>query len=298
MIDLKTNSNDGRVCGVVTLASAVREGTALLKNHQIENADYDSFAIMSEINGMDRTYYYLHADEQVPTCDYNLFQQNIKKRASHIPLQHILGKAYFYGYEFQVNENVLVPRQDTEVLVEEVLKVATDNSSIVDMCTGSGCIVLTLALKRRLKEGIGVDVSKKALEVAQNNCQRLQADNVRFMRSDLFSHFEEAGIPKNQFDVIVSNPPYIRTDVIATLSDEVKLHDPMIALDGYEDGLFFYRKITKSSVEFLRTGGWLMYEIGYDQAKDVSAMMRDAGFKDISTVKDYSGLDRVVKGRL
>jgi release factor glutamine methyltransferase len=286
------NENGSNASGAVTLGLAVREGAVLLKAHQVDNAEYDSFAIMAGINGMDRTYYYLHTDEQVVGQDYSLFLQRIAMRASHIPLQHILGKAYFYGYEFRVDKNVLVPRPDTEV------QVVADNSIVLDMCTGSGCIVLTLALERHLKAGIGMDISEKALAVAQENCNLLRAENVRFVQSNLFAELDKTADLGKNFDIIISNPPYIRTDVIATLSEEVKFHDPMIALDGYEDGLYFYREITKSSVKYLKTGGWLMYEIGYDQAADVSDMMRTAGFRDVSAVKDYSGLDRVVKGRL
>ena len=280
----------------ISVGYAVKLGTAYLQEHNIENAAYDSFALFASITGMSRTDYFMKTDEVLSDeilCEY---EKCIRLRAEHIPLQHIIGKAYFYGREFQVNQNVLIPRPDTEILVEQTLQILKEENSVLDMCTGSGCIILTLALENKLKKAIGVDLSLDALEVAKKNYNQLQAENVDFIQSDLFTELN--GVYDHAFDLIVSNPPYIRSDVIPTLSEEVRLHDPMLALDGFDDGLYFYRKITEAAPAYLKKGGWLMYEIGYDQGKDVSEMMKISGFEDISVIQDLAGLDRVVRGRL
>ena len=192
-----------------------------------------------------------------------------------------------------MNEDVLIPRPDTEVLVGEVIKVTRNGDNILDMCTGSGCIGITLAKKFPESRVLGVDVSEKALKVAQKNEHNLEADNIDFMLSDLFGELGN----DITFNTIVSNPPYIPTKVIETLQDEVRLHDPLLALDGTEDGLMFYRKITEKAREYLKTDGYLCYEIGAEQAADVSEIMKQAGLRDITVVKDLAGLDRVVMGR-
>ena len=279
----------------MTISKAVRCGASFLKESNIDNADYDSFALLADIMGIDRSYYYMHGDDELDSQVYNEFLGKVRRRCAHEPLQHITGKQYFYGNEFKVNPDVLIPRQDTEVLVSEALKILDDKMSVLDMCTGSGCIIISLALNKNLNEAVGVDLSAKALKVADENAANLGASDVNFIESNLFESLDLS--MENKFDMIVSNPPYIETDVIRTLSDEVKLHDPMMALDGHEDGLYFYRKITSCAPKFLKNGGWLLYEIGYNQADAVSVIMRDAGFRDVSTVKDLAGLDRVVAGR-
>lgn len=276
----------------MTITKAVREGARLLGECNIDNADYDSFAILSDIMNFDRTFYLVHADEEVDEQIYSEFIEKIKRRCLHEPLQHITGKQWFYGYEFNVNSDVLVPRADTEILVEEALKVLKPGGEILDMCTGSGCIIISLYLKSSPARAAGVDLSKKALQVAKENAKKLGADSVEFINSDLFEN-----VAQHRYDVIVSNPPYIETEVIKGLSEEVRLHDPMMALDGKEDGLHFYRLITKQACSYLKAGGWLMYEIGYNQAEEVSKIMMDAGFKDVRVTKDLAGLDRVVQGR-
>lgn len=281
-----------------TLSKVVHEAAQRLRDHGVDHADYDSFALMAAVNGMNRTYYLLHGSDAVSLEDYQKFTAYIDRRCKREPLQHILGKAYFFGYEFQVNQNVLVPRPDTEILVEEVLKVTDNNSMIIDLCTGSGCIILTLALEKHLKKGLGIDVSEKALTVARENAEKLSAENVTFLQSDLFDGLQKHFPQGIHADVIVSNPPYIPTDVICGLSEEVRLHDPMLALDGHEDGLYFYREITHQAGKYLKQGGYLLYEIGHDQSEAVEGLLREAGFTEVSTVKDLAGLDRVVKGRL
>jgi release factor glutamine methyltransferase len=186
---------------------------------------------------------------------------------------------------------VLVPRQDTEVLVESVLQMLRPGMHVLDMCTGSGCILISLLKLCGFSDisGVGVDVSEEALQVACKNAENLGVD-ATFVHSDLFSEVEE------QYDVIVSNPPYIRTSVIEGLKEEVKFHDPFLALDGKEDGLYFYRRIVEKSPQYLKKGGKLYFEIGHDQGDDVSRLMKEAGFSDVTVKKDLAGLDRVVFG--
>lgn len=280
---------------VKTLRDAVNYGKQFLQDFGIENAQYDATELLLLVMGINRTQYLINSMDKIDSGKLAEYAELINKRAEHIPLQHITGIVNFYGREYKVNANVLIPRQDTEILVEEVMKLTNSESRVLDMCTGSGCIIISLALNKNLNEAVGVDLSAKALKVAEENAANLGASDVNFIESNLFESLDLS--MENKFDMIVSNPPYIETDVIRTLSDEVKLHDPMMALDGHEDGLYFYRKITSCAPKFLKNGGWLLYEIGYNQADAVSVIMRDAGFRDVSTVKDLAGLDRVVAGR-
>ena len=220
----------------------------------------------------------------------------ISKRMKHIPLQHLTGEQDFMGLTFTVNEHVLIPRQDTECLVEIVLKHLHDGMRILDMCTGSGCIVISLLHYSNDCQGVGVDLSEEALKVPTHNASVLGnngiADkmDVTFVQSNLFEKVD------GKFDIIVSNPPYIKTEVIDTLMPEVKDFEPMMALDGTEDGLYFYRKIILDAKKHLNRGGQLFFEIGYDQGKEVSDLMCEAGYVNVEVAKDLAGLDRVVYG--
>lgn len=278
---------------MMTIRQAVSWGSDKLKSHGVENAEHDSFELLSAVNGMTRTFYLVNGDSSLSEEDFLLFEEYIDKRAAHIPLQHIIGKAYFYGYEFEVNGDVLVPRQDTEILVGEVMKVARSGDYILDMCTGSGCIGITIAKKFPEVKVLGIDVSEKALAVAEKNKHNLEADNIDFMLSYLFEKLNQ----DITFDIIVSNPPYIPTKVIDGLQDEVRLHDPILALDGSEDGLKYYRNISSEAGMYLEPDGWLCFEIGAEQALDVSDIMEREGFRNITVIKDLAGLDRVVMGR-
>ena len=278
-----------------TLKNVIKSGEDILRKNNIENSAYDSFALLSDMLNIDRAYYFSHENEAVLETVYKEYMKCIERRANHIPLQHIIGYTEFWKYKFFVNEYVLVPRQDTELLVEEALKKIDSNSTVLDMCTGSGCILISLALETNFIKGIGTDISKEALVIAGKNRESLEAKNVEFLESDLFKKLQ--GTFNHKFDVIVSNPPYIKTSVIEELDEEVRTYDPMIALDGHDDGLYFYEAITVQSVDFIKTGGWLMYEIGYDQAEPVKKIMRQCGFTNIEIVKDLSGLDRVVIGQ-
>lgn len=277
------------------LQKIYKEGADVLKNHEIADAEIDAWYLLEYVTGISRAAYYGDPFREISEEEADRYWEYIEKRAQRIPLQHITGNQEFMGYEFFVNEHVLVPRQDTESLVEEALKVLTPGMYVLDMCTGSGCILLSL-LKMGTErkhfaglKGSGVDVSEEALAVAKENGKRLEVP-AAWIQSNLFENVS------GSFDLIVSNPPYIRTEVIQGLEDEVKLHDPWIALDGHEDGLYFYRRIVNESISHLNQGAWLMFEIGYDQAEDVSKLMENAGFCNIYVKKDLAGLDRVVCG--
>ncbi len=279
----------------LTYRQMCHNGAAILADAGITDAEYDSFALLEYITGMDRTAYILNGSKSVPEDIAERYDAVIDRRSSHIPLQHITGQAWFYGRSFNVNSDVLVPRQDTEVLVSEALKVINAKDSVLDMCTGSGCIIITLALEKKLGRAVGADISEAALKVASCNREKLGADDVTFVKSNIFSdiNVNDAEL----FDVIVSNPPYIATGEIETLTEEVRIHDPYIALDGLEDGLHFYRKITQQSMNYIKSGGWLLYEIGCTQAHDVSDIMSEYGYSNIKVIKDLAGLDRVVMGQ-
>ena len=206
----------------------------------------------------------------------------------------------FMGLPFLVNEHVLIPRQDTEVLVEQALcllekeKKHKEIVRILDLCTGSGCILLSMLHYVRRKRkidiyGVGSDISKEALAVAVENAKKLGIE-AKFVQGDLFENVE------GSFDMILSNPPYIRTSEIERLQEEVRFHDPIKALDGKEDGLYFYRIIVKESRQYLKRGGWLIFEIGSDQAEAVKTLLQEAGYENIEVKKDLAGLDRVVYG--
>lgn len=288
----------------MTLCEALKKGALILKNAGIEEYDNDAWLLLSYVTGVSRAYYYAHPEDGISEEQCQVYLGYIDMRASRVPLQHITHQAYFMGYEFYVDESVLIPRQDTEVLVEECLKAMEGLSSprILDMCTGSGCILTSLLLERTDATGTGADVSPEALRTAEKNAEVLGTrERSEFILSDLFSapYFDEIYRHKDpKYDILVSNPPYICTEVIDTLSEEVRVHDPGIALDGGTDGLDFYRKITDAAARYLKKGGYLLYEIGYDQAEDVRKILSNAGFKNIRIVKDLSGLDRVAAAEL
>ncbi len=275
----------------MTLKEAYQYGQEQLKKAQIEDADLDAWYLLEYVTGVSRAMYFLDMARELSQEEETRYLEFIMIRTKHMPLQHITGVQEFMGLEFKVNEHVLVPRQDTEVLVESVLDILEPKMRVLDMCTGSGCILISLLRLCGFSDicGVGVDISKEALEVAHKNAENLGVDAM-FLHSDLFSAVE------GQYDVIVSNPPYIRTSVIEELKEEVKFHDPYIALDGKEDGLYFYRNIVEKSTQYFKKGGKLFFEIGHDQGEDVSTLMREAGFSNVTVKKDLAGLDRVVFG--
>ena len=275
----------------MTFREAISFGERQLNEVGIVDAQNDAWLLLTFVCKIDRTFYYVHMDEQMEIEQQAEYENVISKRAEHVPLQYITGEQEFMGMPFRVNESVLIPRQDTETLVEEALKYVRPGMKVMDMCTGSGCILISILKNVIDVEGFGYDISKQALNVAKGNA-KLNNVNATFECSDLFEEVTET------FDVIVSNPPYIPTAVIGTLMPEVAVYEPIQALDGKEDGLYFYEKIIASAFEHLNENGKLMFEIGHDQGESVSNLMRNAGYKDVRVVKDLAGNDRVVIGGL
>ncbi len=271
-------------------------GVKKLEEAGIEEASLDARLLLEYVCDTDRNTLLVHPDMEVSDEKAKSYVNYISERAERVPLQHITGSQCFMGLDFYVNQDVLIPRQDTEVLVEEVMPHVHDGMSILDVCTGSGCILVSLLQYSNDCVGVGIDLSEKALAVAKKNAERILSEKnlrVEFLQGDLF---EALGERQEKYDIIVSNPPYIPTAVIDELEPEVKLHDPMMALDGKEDGLFFYRKIVAEAGKYLTRGGKLFFEIGYDQGEAVSNLLKDAGYTDIEIKQDYTGLDRVVFG--
>lgn len=283
----------------LTLKQLYKVGTVKLAEEGIEEFSLDAWYLLEYVTGVSKAMYFAEPERTVSEENADRYIDCIRQRAAHIPLQHITGEQEFMGYPFCVNEHVLIPRQDTEILVEEAIQIMRPKMKILDMCTGSGCIVLSILKMCKEKyymmdlQGVGADVSEEALKVARENGRRLEVP-VTWIQSDLFAKIPE----EEKYDVIVSNPPYIETAVIDTLQEEVRLHDPYIALDGKEDGLYFYRRIISEAGKYLKTQGKLMFEIGCDQAEAVEELMKNAGYEQITVKKDLAGLDRVVYGTL
>ena len=274
----------------MTLREACREGAGILSRAGIAEADLDAWYLLEWVSGISRGHYLAYPEEELTSDQEASFQKALAQRAERIPLQHITGEQEFMGLSFKVSDKVLIPRQDTEVLVEEALKYLKPGMKFLDLCTGSGCILLSLLHSCPGAEGTGSDLSGEALQVAEENRQRLGIQ-AELIKSDLFEEIE------GNFDMIVSNPPYIRSGEIDHLMEEVRLYDPRMALDGHEDGLYFYREIAKESPRFLKSGGMLLLETGYDQGESVPQLLREQGFREIEVIRDLAGLDRVVIGR-
>ena len=291
-----------------TYIEVYEDGAAQLTEAGIEEAKLDARLLLEFVCGTDRNTLLVHGDRTVSAEEQERYEALIAARAAHTPLQHLTGEQEFMGLTFLVNKDVLVPRQDTEILVEEALKNLHDGMRILDLCTGSGCILLSLLQYSNECVGVGVDLSAQALAVAGENYERLRKERPEmealFLEGDLFealdrqtaAEYNETDSMGEGYDIIVSNPPYIETDVIGTLMPEVREHEPVMALDGGKDGLSFYRRIVRGAGDHLKRGGMLFFEIGCEQAESVYEIMERAGFQEIEVVKDFAGLDRVVYG--
>ena len=278
----------------MTYRECYEQGCRTLQAAGIEEAALDARLLLEVVCGTDRNDLLVHGEQPVAPEAEEKYLNWIRQRAEHIPLQQLTGEQGFMGLTFSVNEHVLIPRQDTEILVEEVLKELHDGMRVLDMCTGSGCILLSLLHYSNDCEGLGVDLSAEALEVAGRNVLKVltpeKAEHAHFLQSDLFEKVE------GKFEIIVSNPPYIASAEVEKLMPEVRDHEPRMALDGTEDGLYFYRRIIEEAGKHLVSSGMLFFEIGYDQGQAVSELMRTEGYCEVQVVQDYAGLDRVVLG--
>lgn len=284
----------------MTYKELYEHGVGVLKQADIAEAELDARLLLEYICHTDRNTLLVHGDSVRSPMEEEFYKITIEKRKQHIPLQHITGEQEFMGLVFRVNEHTLIPRQDTEILVEEAMRYLGDGMRILDVCTGSGCILLSLLKYSNECEGIGIDISENALLMAKENAKRLCLE-AAFLCGDLFEPLEGFVSDKTRdglFDIIISNPPYIPSSVIQELMPEVRDHEPLLALDGMEDGLYFYRKIIEKAPNYMRRGGLLFFEIGWDQADAVSSVLREKGFGNIEVIKDYAGLDRVVKAEL
>ena len=257
-----------------------------LKN--IDNYRNICINMLAEILAKDNVYIRVHYLDNVDERSVERFKNNIQNFLEGIPIQYINNKAYFMRLEFYVDENVLIPRCDTEILVEEIIKIIKKDSllKILDLCTGSGAIAISLKKYLNNIEIMASDISDKALMVAKKNASKIGVD-VKFIESDLFNNISE------KFDLIVSNPPYIKKSVIPSLDKQVR-NEPILALAGGEDGLDFYRKISYEAKKFLNNNGYLCFEIGYDQRKDVEDILLQNGYINIYSKKDYGGNDRII----
>lgn len=269
-------------------------------NNNLKNNEYemnDIYRIVAKVKNVTKEEIILNCEKIVVSYQEQIILDRLlnKLYKENIPLQYILGKQNFYNEVYEVNENVLIPRADTEILVEKAIEyIEKENlEKLIDMCTGSGCVGISIAKNSNIKFGFLVDVSKEALEVARKNIILNEVGNkVCILKSNLFDEFE--GIQENKYDIIVSNPPYIKTSVIKTLDKNVQ-NEPILALDGGKDGLQVYRKIFEQSKKVLKTNGYLMLEIGYDQLEQITKIInKDENYELIESVKDLGGNDRVI----
>lgn len=268
----------------------VKQGAEILKQSDVADYAIDSWLLAEHVFHINRMNLYIHPDMETEEQQAKKYLGLIKKRSSHIPLQHLTGVQEFMGMNFIVNENVLIPRQDTEILVEEIIKYVNAEKrtlKVLDMCTGSGCIAVSVDKLCENAVVQAVDISEKALDVAEKNNLKHHG-NVTFICSDMFEKVD------GKFDIIVSNPPYIETEEMKQLMPEVRDHEPGIALDGTEDGLKFYRIICSNLNQYLSEDGAVFFEIGYNQGKTVPELLRQNGFKSVKVIKDLSDNDRVV----
>lgn len=302
----------------MTINDILKDGKSVLTKNKIDNADFDATQILLSLLNIDLSNLLATENDELENIYeshfindlINKYDRLISYRSQHYPLQYILGEAYFCGMRFMVDENVLIPRFDTETLVEKVLDDNQDkNKNVLDLCTGSGCIAIALANLGGYKNIIASDISIDAIQVASQNAENLihklniddeQDQKLYFLQSDLFDNFmkitDKTGIDK--FDIITCNPPYIRTDDIDKLDIEVKKFEPRLALDGDKDGLKYYKRIAKEAKQYLNQDAKIYLEIGFDQAEDVKKVFEKEKYKRIEIVKDLTGNDRVLVAML
>ncbi|MCI8494190.1 MAG: peptide chain release factor N(5)-glutamine methyltransferase [Lachnospiraceae bacterium] len=274
----------------MTYEKALAYGKKVLHDAGITDCGLDAWYLMEYVFKIEKSWYYLHNTQSIQEEKFEEYQRLLKKRGERIPLQYITGHQEFMGLDFKVNSHVLIPRQDTETLVEEALKRLEPSMEVLDLCTGSGCVIISMGKHREIV-ATASDVSKQALLLAKENAKAHQVE-LNLVRSDLFHNIT------GTFDMIVANPPYIPTEVIGTLMPEVREFEPIEALDGREDGMYFHREIIQGARKFLNSNGYLCLEIGYDQGGKVAFLMEENGYRNVKVVKDLAGNNRVVCGNL
>lgn len=277
-----------------TIAEALREGKLRLKAAGKEAYAFEAELLLEKAAGLYRTAFFLRGEEELSAEILERYEGYLAEREAGRPTQYILGEWEFMGLPFFVGEGVLIPRADTEVLVETILEIQPQGEAVLDIGTGSGCIPISLKHYGKYTDVMAVDISRRALDYAKKNAERNGAD-VHFYESNLFQNMPQEW--KGKLDTIVSNPPYIPAGEIAGLMTEVRDFEPRNALDGGEDGLDFYRAIVEEGKEWLKDGGWLFFEIGYDQGKALQEFFAAAGYEEIGLRQDLAGLDRVVFAR-
>ena len=281
----------------MNIGSLLNLATKMLKSKEIDTARLDYQLILGNVLNKDKIYLMINSSEEVEKEKEEEFLNLINKRMENMPVRYILGEVDFMGLDFYIEEGVLIPRSDTEVLVEEVLKIIGEDEKlyVCDLCSGSGAIGISLAYYRKNIMVDLIDFYEKPEKISKKNIIKNNLENqVKFIKSDLL---KEPIKELKKYDIIVSNPPYIKEDVIETLMDDVKNYEPRSALSGGDSGLIFYERIVEESKKVLKENGILAFEIGYDQGDSVSNIMKNNGYIDIKVVKDLAGLDRVVIGR-
>lgn len=278
----------------MNLSNLIKYGTERLENAGIADASSDARIFAMHICKLSYTDMLMKKNDEIDSGTYESYKECVDRRCEHIPTQYIVGSTEFMGYEFEVMEGVLIPRPETELLVERAIELSKDipRVKVLDMCCGSGCIGISYELLRRSQGKTGdvlhlADISDSAIELTDRNARKHDI-NCNIIKTDLFSNIDTT------YDIIISNPPYIRTSDIDELEEEVRIHEPRLALDGFFDGLHFYREIIKDAVKRLTVNGIIAFEIGYDQYEDVSRLLEKSGFTDITLTKDYASLDRIV----
>lgn len=274
----------------MTIKDVLSKGMIILKGNNVDSPKLKARLLLQYILKKPRQYLIVYDNEEVGKKEQWEYFVNIEKISNGVPLQHITHHQEFMKMDFYVDENVLIPRPDTEILVEEVIKIASkmNEPQILDLCTGSGAIAISIAKNVPNAKIYAVDISQKAIEIAKKNAKELEA-NVKFIKSNLFNK-----IDKMKFDIIVSNPPYIKKDIIKCLSKEVQ-KEPELALDGGVDGLDFYRKISAQAIDYLKLGSFLCFEIGYDQKDEVMEILKKQDqYTNTYCKKDLGGNDRVI----
>ncbi|SES82375.1 release factor glutamine methyltransferase [Natronincola peptidivorans] len=287
---------------MITAKEILKEAVEKLKAKNIDTPQLDAEVVLCNLLGIERVKLHIYPEMEISREICHRYWEAVEKRLKHMPVQYIINRQEFMGLDFWVEEGVLIPRGDTEILVEKVIELyrkhySPDSVKVLDIGVGSGAISVSLAAFIQDCRVTAVDISPKALKVALKNAKTHQVeDKITFAEGSLFTPLVERN-KKEGFDFIVSNPPYIPKQIIANLSKEVKDYEPSLALDGGEDGLDFYRKIVEEAPMFLRKEGWLVFEIGHDQGEDLSKIMEKKDFRHIEIIKDLAGLDRVIIGK-